>query len=1145
MTKASPSNPDRLPQRVSQAFQTDSASSPEQSPRQLLQLIRSTPGEGTSLRLRLLQTILPVVLVPLVLAGAAGYRVVQQRTQTRVQGQLEDQALLVSEGTTAVLDELLGLPRTIAASPLVINEAAAGSRQVEETGLDQRSDDELNAQFDETRLLRVHDRLNTYLKQTAETAGIFEISIAESHGFNVAYSQLTTDFVQRDEPWWQNGKKDGQWIGAPDYNHANRALTVELSQAIRDPSDDSFVGVVRAVLPARKFSLLAQYIKRTGISGSQRVQLIDGAERKVIDTLSPQGFRKMDVIGDQPIEQLIEAFVTATKTETNPQQILQALKENSSVQNLSIVFSDETATVASFTHQSRQYKMASIPNTQWVAIASMNTAEISAAGRDSLLFLVLITLLLGGLTSGLILWLARQLSSPLGSLADQAQLVAAGDFDIAVTPRGTRETRTLTRSFNQLVVQVKDLLQRQEIETQKAQLFASITGTTVTSLATLKPLLVETLPKAQKLLNADRVLFYPVDPERSGPLATEAVSPSFPATLEPPADSPPTEEALANPTLTDRIPATILSAQPNHSALAIDSVAAADLSPEHQAYLSALKVKSTLTMPVFNEDKLFGVLTAHSHTPHPWQPDERTFIAQLATHLELVIDRVTAIQKIQASRQVVETLSDEKRQQTAALSEKTAALSEKTAALSQQTATLSQQKDRLAQQSETLLRQNEQLRRTEAELSQQNEQLRRTEAELSQQSETLRLQNEAMLENQAQLLQSQEALRYQEEEQRLEKEEQRRQKEQLQQQIAWIVKDIEGVFKGDLTVRAQVAEGELKTVADVFNLTVERLQTLVRQVKQSSDQMTTFLGQNQEMAAYLSHTTYYQSQEATKTLETLKEMNASMDAIAQSANQAATTAQQVITAAKAGEAEIQFTAEQILRLNEVCTFAVSQIENLGGAARHIAQVSSMVREIATEIGLLSDQVKIEVSDSTEHYSLKSIAKEINKLSDRTLGETRLIDTFLKTLQQKTGQVSESIGQINAQVSNSTQLVQDSQQNLEAVAVVAGQFNELAQSIATTTLSHSQISHSVSDLVYGVVGLSEETATFSQKMEKDLYDTVETAQSLQNSVSIFKVGSPTFSPQAPDTQTPDSQAPDSQAADTQATDISMINTQLMD
>jgi methyl-accepting chemotaxis protein PixJ len=972
-------------------------------------------ADGTSLRRQLLLTVLPVILLPLVMASAVGYRIVAQRSEKSVQEQLENQALLTSEGATAVLEDLLDLPRTIAASPLVVNEALAGSQKAVTEGLPDLPIEELEKRYGDTKLLRQHQRLNAYLKETIATAEISEISVTESHGFNVAYSEPTTDFVQNDESWWQAGKEQGAWIGAPDFDYAAKGYTVELAQAIHDPTTGDFVGVIRAVLPTRKFSLLAQYVKRTGISGSQQVQLIDGAALKVIDSFSPEGFQKSrDIVGGKPVEELIRTFVTAKQPPVEARKVLQALQEQNLVTQLTMTSPDETTMLVSFTHGDRQYKLASIPNTDWVAMSSMAQTDIAAAGRDSLLFLGLTTVLLASVTSVLFLWLARQLSDPLSILANQAELMAAGDFNTWVEPQGTKETRTLTQSFNQLVGQIKAALQTQAVETRKAQLFAVITGTTASSLADLKPILDQILPEARSLFKADRALFYPANLELSELLAAEDLAPGLTSGL---AYSPPAHI----------IPESLLAADPDALPLIIEQVETADISAEHRAYLNHLNVRSTLTMPMFAEAELFGFLVIQTHQSRTWEPAEEAFIAQLAGQLELVINRITALKTIQETRAVTATLAGENQQQSL---------------------TLNQHKEQLAYQSEMLMRQNEELRR------------------------------------------------YQDEQQQ--------QKEQLQQQIAQLVEDMQSLLQGDLTVQAQDTEGALKTATDVFNSIVSRLQALVSHVQRSSTQLHTILTQQAAIASQLTTASLSQAQKATKALEMVHPMSEAMRAIAENGHMAAATAKTVATTAASSETGLKLASEQFLPLSDACSQAFEQLQALRQTSQPLEKVTALIRETAMAICLQLDHVSNPLSSPEDQDRFKTIAQDITMLANQTLEETVQIEAFLKTFQQAATQATAAIGQVGTQVTETTQLVRGSHQDLENVATMARQVDQLSQSIATATRTQSNVSRTVSKLTHAMTELSEQTVPCSQSVETSLHETVAIAQDLQQSVKSFKV-----------------------------------------
>lgn len=636
-------------------------------------LAQQLTPQGKGLRIQLLFTILPVVVGPLLIASGIGYRVVQQRTENRLQRQLTDQSLLASGGTRAVLDELLTLPRVIANSPLVVNEALAGSNEAETAGLDQLPISELESKFTDNKLLRYHQSLNNYLEETAKAAEISELSVTNRYGFNVAYSRPTTDFVQSDEDWWQRGKEDGVWISPPDFDFASKARTVELVQAIINPHDQQFVGVIRAILPARKFSLLADYLKRTGISGSQRVQIVDGQTLGIIDTFSPQGFRKeTKIIGTEAVEAIIvtlsnivpPSVSSSTNIDTYAAQIVEALDNQKQVQQLSVTLSENDTVLLSFIHDGRQYKVATIPTTSWVAVASMERREISSAGRELLLLFAITAILLGGLTSGLIVLLARQLSLPLTHLADYSKQVASGDLTLQATPEGSRETHILAHTFNQLVSRTRALLTAQEAETHKAKLFARITSAPIKKMRDIRSITEDVLPDIQEILKADRVFFYRLSSSGSGTVESEVLTSTY-------------RRAMSYPNQTAFFSPSLLTANAEVTTTVFNNVVERIIENADDYYLcmDLLDVKSSLIVPMVVDDALYGFwIIHHCQALHTWQPVEVAFMEQLSAQFQLVAERLNSLHEAQDARQVSESLSNKLQQQKARLQNQIAEL---------------------------------------------------------------------------------------------------------------------------------------------------------------------------------------------------------------------------------------------------------------------------------------------------------------------------------------------------------------------------------------------------------------------------------------------------------------------------------------
>ncbi|HEY9833063.1 MAG TPA: GAF domain-containing protein, partial [Stenomitos sp.] len=146
--------------------------------------------------------------------------------------------------------------------------------------------------------------------------------------------------------------------------------------------------------------------------------------------------------------------------------------------------------------------------------------------------------------------------------------------------------------------------------------------------------------------------------------------------------------------------------------------------------------------------------------------------------------------------------------------------------------------------------------------------------------------------------------------------EQRQQKEELQNQVLTLLQDIEGSADGDFTVRANVTEGTIGTVADFFNAIVENLRQIVRQVKQTAIQVNTALQADEQSVEQLSLAALKQADEIRYSLESILAMTSSIQAVAENARQAAAITRVASTAAQTGGKAIDTTVNNIVNLRE-------------------------------------------------------------------------------------------------------------------------------------------------------------------------------------------------------------------------------------
>ena len=429
---------------------------------------------AATLRQRLLTTVLPVALVPLAVASGIGYIQTKQQVKEKALLQLEEVSLLTSEATTVFLQDSLKIPDLVASNPLLLEAMKAGGQQAASQGLAQKPIDAVEQQFASTKLLKPNANLNNYLRKVVKNGRLAEVFVTDKNGFNVGFSNPTSDFVQNDERWWQKAKEKGVFIEEPEFDESANATVIALAKQVKGPSGE-MLGIMKAALPTTELDKTISDFVSTTLTETEIVQVVGPKleENQVVNTIKKQGgeVESQEIVGGESIlaaANLLEDYLAldagdldATKAQIQniPGLIdLELTEKKSEAFNLLL---------ASFRYKDRFFNIVGIPNTKLVTIASVATSEEETIARNQLILFATTALLLAGIVVALIYWLSNSVSNPLSALTDTADAAAAGNLDIQAEVQGTRETRTLARTFNSMVAEVKDLLGKQEQATQE------------------------------------------------------------------------------------------------------------------------------------------------------------------------------------------------------------------------------------------------------------------------------------------------------------------------------------------------------------------------------------------------------------------------------------------------------------------------------------------------------------------------------------------------------------------------------------------------------------------------------------------------------------------------------------------------------
>ena len=365
--------------------------------------------------------VLLVVFVAWLTSGRVGH-VLEQQADVRGR----DVGMRVSAIVTQYLKERHREVASLASMPQVVAVVRRAGADAASRGLDRLPIATLEARFDASRELGGDPALRDYLRAYTVLSDFSELSVSESHGFNVLVSGESSDFVQRDEAWWQRSMKDGSYEGDPQSDTTGTETALEFDVAIMAPHQTRPVGVLQALFSLERLSKL---LGSEELAGRAYLQVV-AADKTVL-------------------------------VSRDPALLLQPLPDRDR-----IPFDGQPVTAHITTSGGAPELVVSVPANQgeWWVLYREPAETAFAAARATQLTIWIGALLVGAVAIGAMFWLSQRLgrlvTEPVRAAGAIASRVAGGDLSVTVTTHRAEATEVaeLLSSVHSMVVALRRLV---------------------------------------------------------------------------------------------------------------------------------------------------------------------------------------------------------------------------------------------------------------------------------------------------------------------------------------------------------------------------------------------------------------------------------------------------------------------------------------------------------------------------------------------------------------------------------------------------------------------------------------------------------------------------------------------------------------
>ncbi|MBD2457492.1 methyl-accepting chemotaxis protein [Nostoc sp. FACHB-87] len=333
----------------------------------------------------------------------------------------------------------------------------------------------------------------------------------------------------------------------------------------------------------------------------------------------------------------------------------------------------------------------------------------------------------------------------------------------------------------------------------------------------------------------------------------------------------------------------------------------------------------------------------------------------------------------------------------------------------------------------------------------------------------------------------------------------------LGSRVSQVVDVAEQISAGDFTL--SLPENELKTKDELgqimasFQIMLQKLSTLIRQVQSSGIQVTTSATLVGAAGTQLETTLTEQVASTNQVTATAKEIAATSKELAHTMEQVVTMSQATTTAANISQTDLQRMETSMRQLATATNTIATRLGIISEKANNINNIVLTITKVADQTNLLSLNAAIEAEKAGEYgLGFAVVAREIRRLADQTAVATLDIEQMVKQMQSSvsTGvmEMDKFAAEVGRSVADVSHISSQVGQIIQQVQDLNPRFAAVNQGMEMQSLGAQQIS----DAMVQLSSTSIQTADSLREINQALAQLNQVARGLRQEVSVFKVNS---------------------------------------
>ena len=307
---------------------------------------------------------------------------------------------------------------------------------------------------------------------------------------------------------------------------------------------------------------------------------------------------------------------------------------------------------------------------------------------------------------------------------------------------------------------------------------------------------------------------------------------------------------------------------------------------------------------------------------------------------------------------------------------------------------------------------------------------------------------------------------------------------------------------GDITVRLAVSgDDEVGRLATAFNRFVERLSTMMRQVRDTTIDLQREATRGHEAADSVTRASIAQGEAMRKSSADMQQLTEGIHEVSELVGDAANQSRDALERSNAAVARIDEAAQTLHAVQALADELSQSMHRLEQRSNRIDLVTQVIKDVADQTNLLALNAAIEAARAGEQgRGFAVVADEVRKLAERTGTSTHEIATTIDGVKQDTADALHRLQAAIGRIANGVDSTENADEAIRSIRDLMDDFARRMERIGAATQEQRDASDRITRNMESVSTASQ----MNQASARSMVAVDELAQVTLKAVASFKL-----------------------------------------